>query len=499
MTPVLVRLSLDPISCVRSIARTSPQVVQPYRTTLLTPLDHRQSHAPTFLGLCAALLLHALLLLGVLPWFLPDAQHIEREVEQMLAENKKEDKEPEDFPEEMKVVLRTVEFFEPEEMLEPPEPEEEEEQEEKPLEERIEIDKKTVEQVNNEDEPVEANFVSEQANKTDRETRATETTMRDVVPTNDPMEETPTEDSGSPDPDVERSDRDEDPEETQQELAMSIKKEDPVEPELLPPNPQEQVEQPDSTTPEESDQPERPPSEDGLFKPSSSSQKEREQRDTPGSTQKKVDPRKLFAGPSIKDYERVMGKEADSPKEDGKKKGKERRRLLANYAEKQKLIKGSLENMITEIQPGNHTSVNAKRSVYVGYINAIHRRIHERWANEYLISLDTSYPRSSPLQDPDLNTTLEFVIDAKSGEFEAINIVKTSGEILFDAEAISTSWNIGKRPNPPPQIVSPNGKIYVHWNFWRDGRQCGVMSASIYLLNKTEDGQLIKEETAMPD
>lgn len=454
---------------------------------------------PTFIGLCVALAIHAFLLLGVLPWFVPSAQKIEQEVEQMLAENKKEDKEdPEDFPEEMRVVLRTVEFLDPREEQPRPEPDEEEKKEEKP-EERVEleIDRKTVEQVNNEDEPVEANFVSEQANKTEEETRAVETTMRDVVPTNDPMEQEPIEDSGTPDPDVERSDRDEDPEETQEELAMSLERTRPEE--ILPPNPREMVRQPDSQAPDETDEAERPPSEDGLFKPSSSSNDPREKRDTPGSTNKKVDPRKLFAGPSIQDYERVMGKETDAPKDNGKKKGKKRRRLLANYAEKQKLIKGSLENMITEIKPGNHTSVNAKRSVYVGYINAIHRRIHERWANEYLISLDTSYSRSSPLQDPDLNTTLEFVIDAKSGEFEAINLVKSSGQMLFDAEAISTSWNIGKRPNPPPQIVSPNGKIYLHWNFWRDGRQCGVMSASIFLLNETSDGKLVKEETAMPD
>lgn len=482
-----------------SSARSSPRqkVARHDRTTLLTPLEHRHNHAPAFLGFCAALAIHAILLWGVLPWFLPSGQEIEREVEEMLAENKKEDKEPEDFPEQMHVVLRTVDFFEPEEnQKKPPEPEEVEE--EKPPEERIEIDKKTVEQVTNEEEPVEANFVSEQANKTEKETRAVETTMRDVVPSNEPMEEEPTEDSGTPDPDVERSDRDEDPEETQQELAMSIENNPTPQPKL-PPNPQDLVQKPDAKTPEETDEAERPPSEDGLFKPSSSTRKESEQRDSPGSDRKKVDPRKLFAGPSLKDYERVMGKETDAPKDDGKKKGKKRRRLLANFAEKQKLIKGSLENMITEIQPGNHTSVNAKRSVYVGYINAIHRRIHERWANEYLISLDTSYPRSSPLQDPDLNTTLEFVIDAKSGEFEAINIVKTSGQTLFDAEAISTSWNIGKRPNPPPQIVSPNGKIYLHWNFWRDGRQCGVMSASIYLMNESKDGKLIKEETAMPD
>ena len=211
-----------------------------------------------------------------------------------------------------------------------------------------------------------------------------------------------------------------------------------------------------------------------------------------------ADPKKLFNGPSVDEFERVMGEPSEAPQDnENQEQEKKRRRLFAHYAEKQKLIKGSLENMISEIKPGNHTSVNAHRSVYVGYINALHRRIHERWANEYLMMLDTSYPRDSPLHDPDLNTTLEFIIAADSGEFEAVNVVKSSGQMLFDAEAVSTAWSIGKRPNPPSQIISANGKVYVHWNFWRDGRQCGVMHASIYLLDVAEDGTVRKEQTEM--
>ena len=112
--------------------------------------------------------------------------------------------------------------------------------------------------------------------------------------------------------------------------------------------------------------------------------------------------------------------------------------------------------------------------------------------------IDTQYPRSHPLQNPNLSTTLEFVIDARSGEFEAVTIVKGSGEMLFDAEAISVAWAIGPRPNPPPQIVSPNGKIYVHWTFWRDGRQCGVFGASIYLMLTDSEGRVMKTRTDMP-
>lgn len=460
---------------------------------MLTPLQQRHNSASLWLGLIAALCVHGVLILLVLPLVMPDPEQVERDVEEMLAQ-----KEPlevkEDFPEEIRVTLRTIEFKD----IKPPEPKEEEpkEKEEEPKPpEPIPIDRKTVEQVTNEEKPVDAKFVSEQANKTEKETRAVETTMRDVLPSNETTPEQ--EDVGSTDPDVERSDRDEDPEKTSQELAMAVK---PAEqdPSLDPPMPEAfdpptTKNEPIEDTPPES---ERPPSPDGLFKPSSPQKKPVADNTNPDGAPKKVDPRKLFGQPSMSDFEKVLGEPNVDPKSE-EKKGKKRRRLFSNFEENQKRLKGSLENMITEIQPGNHTSVNAERAVYVGYINALHRRIHERWANDFLMTIDTTYSRSSPLQNPTLNTTLEFVIEAKSGKFEAVNIVRSSGELMFDSEAINTAWNIGKRPNPPPQIVSGNGKVYVHWNFWRDGRQCGVMTASIYLLTEDEDGNAIKSETDM--
>jgi hypothetical protein len=46
--------------------------------------------------------------------------------------------------------------------------------------------------------------------------------------------------------------------------------------------------------------------------------------------------------------------------------------------------------------------------------------------------------------------------------------------------------------------VSPNGKIYVHWTFYRDGRQCGVFGASIYLMTTDAEGRVTREKTDMP-
>ena len=50
------------------------------------------------------------MLLGVLPWMLPDEEALRAEVEALLRELERVDPKEQDFPEEMRVVLRTVEF-----------------------------------------------------------------------------------------------------------------------------------------------------------------------------------------------------------------------------------------------------------------------------------------------------------------------------------------------------------------------------------------------------
>ncbi|CAN0386235.1 unnamed protein product, partial [Laminaria digitata] len=377
--------------------------------------------------------------------------------------------------------MRTIQLPEkprPEEKEDEKKPDEEPKKEaivEPEAEKRVKIEipvEKTVEQVTNEEEPTEAKFVSSQANKVEEETRAVDTTLKDVIPSNTPTEII--DDAGSPDPDTQRSDRNEDPAMASDAMAMAVKQQTSSER-----NEPERSKDVEKQTVEDREK-NQDVSEDGVRKVEEETTSPVVKDENNDGPKAKVDPKRLFGPPSVTDYERVFGDDQPNPKSDGS--GKKRRRMFTRHAEKQRALKGSLENMIPEIKPGNHTSVNAHRSVYAGYISSLHRRIHARWANQFLVMLDTQYPRSHPLQNPSLSTTLEFKIDARTGEFESIIPVQGSGELMFDAEAISVAWGIGPRPNPPPQIVSPDGKIYIHWTFWRDGRQCGVFGASIYLM-----------------
>ncbi len=190
--------------------------------------------------------------------------------------------------------------------------------------------------------------------------------------------------------------------------------------------------------------------------------------------------RSLFM-PSMAAYDEVFADADVTAKERARdlSKGK---RLFRNYERTSQGIKDSLTSFGHDVKPGNHTGVDPQSNAYGSYVGMIHHKIHARWANGYLMDLDVHEPSGSPMNDPTLNTLLEFVIRADDGELESVNIVRSSGQLRFDAQALSIAHSIGPHPNAPPELVSPNGRVYVHWNFWRDQRQCGVFGANVFIV-----------------
>lgn len=292
-------------------------------------------------------------------------------------------------------------------------------------------DRKAVEQETNEARPQEANFVSEQDNRVDDETRAEETELEGDESAREDQE------------DREQQRR----EEVEKREATRRGAEQTREAEVSP----------EDTQPEEL---------------------------TEGEIPRKIDPAKLFATP-VKDYEKVLGNASREQKAREASKAQDGRdRLLPDFEARDESFRASLENFIPEVKPGNHTGVNAHRNVYATYIARIHRKIHVRWADRYLGYLDTRKPLGDPLNNPRLRTVLEFVIEASTGQVEKVNIVTTSGEMQFDSEAISIAHAVGPHPAPPEQIVSPDGRVYIHWAFNRDQRQCGTFGASVFLVDR---------------
>jgi TonB family protein len=91
-------------------------------------------------------------------------------------------------------------------------------------------------------------------------------------------------------------------------------------------------------------------------------------------------------------------------------------------------------------------------------------------------------------------TRLEIVL-TKEGHLRKMGIVKTSGLTAFDIaalDAVDRAQPFGPAPNA---IVSPDGNVYLHWEFHRDEvYACSTQGARPFILNTPGP----KEDTQPP-
>lgn len=142
----------------------------------------------------------------------------------------------------------------------------------------------------------------------------------------------------------------------------------------------------------------------------------------------------------------------------------------------------AIENYDPSVKLGNQTSLNAARKVFAGYLNHIHNRIHPVFAEEFLDSLGR-VARSDVTNDPDLVTHVEIVLRKEDGAIVRMGITRNSGSTVFDASALESIDRAGPYGKAPDAIASPDGNIYLHWEFHRDPHDaCSSRNARPYLL-----------------
>ena len=128
--------------------------------------------------------------------------------------------------------------------------------------------------------------------------------------------------------------------------------------------------------------------------------------------------------------------------------------------------RAAIENYDPSVKPGNQTSLNAARVPFAGFINAMHNRIHPIFADGFLHSLD-SLPRDDKLNQK-LVTHVEIVLEKTEGRVVRRGITKPSGVTAFDVAALKSIDQAAPYGKPPEIIVSPDGRVYLHWEFHRD-------------------------------
>ena len=188
----------------------------------------------------------------------------------------------------------------------------------------------------------------------------------------------------------------------------------------------------------------------------------------------------LYNALNLEDYERIVGKEsadkeaALAKRRLSQKKGRWERKLGA--------IKSSLENFTPEVREGNQTALKTRAAPFAVYIARMHRRIHELWGFGFIPDLDAK-PATYALNDWKLETKIEIVINP-DGTIDKTTIVRPSTELTFDVAALDVVHTAGPFEATPLEIRSPDGKVYMHWNFHRDWRQCGTFGAHPFILDK---------------
>lgn len=141
-------------------------------------------------------------------------------------------------------------------------------------------------------------------------------------------------------------------------------------------------------------------------------------------------------------------------------------------------FRAAIENYVPGVKPGAATALNAAASPFAAYIAAVHRRIHREFADNFLRSLPIG---GSPYQDPGLVTKLEIVLN-RDGSVYRVGVVRSSGLLPFDFGAFNSVLRAQPYPPAPSSILSGDGRVYFHWGFYRNQRQCGTFNAEPYIL-----------------
>lgn len=143
--------------------------------------------------------------------------------------------------------------------------------------------------------------------------------------------------------------------------------------------------------------------------------------------------------------------------------------------------RAAIENYEPSVKLGNQTSLNAARVPFATYINSIHNRLHPIFAEEFLASLD-NLPTSHQLNQ-DLVTHLEIVLSREEGRIVRMGVTRQSGSTAFDIVALNSVQRASPFGKAPEAIVSPDGNVYLHWEFHRDPFDaCTTRNARPFLL-----------------
>jgi hypothetical protein len=144
--------------------------------------------------------------------------------------------------------------------------------------------------------------------------------------------------------------------------------------------------------------------------------------------------------------------------------------------------RSAIENYVATVRLGNQTALNTAARPFASYLNRIHNRLHPIFAVNYLGFLN-DMPGSAGLNDRNMKTDLEIVLSQSNGSVVKMGVTRTSGVTAFDISALESVDRAAPFGRPPESIVSPDGNVYLHWEFHRDPLYaCSTYYARPYII-----------------
>jgi TonB family protein len=144
--------------------------------------------------------------------------------------------------------------------------------------------------------------------------------------------------------------------------------------------------------------------------------------------------------------------------------------------------RSAIENYVPSVKLGNQTALNTAQAPFATYLNRIHNRLHPIFADHFLGSLDR-LPNSDPMNNQEISTNLEIVLSEEDGRVVRMGVTKTSGVTAFDIAALESVQRASPFGAAPKEIVSPDGNVYLHWEFHRlPMYACSTYFAKPYIL-----------------
>jgi TonB family protein len=183
-----------------------------------------------------------------------------------------------------------------------------------------------------------------------------------------------------------------------------------------------------------------------------------------------------------KSFEKIFGATAKVEREAYAEAALEKRRERGSFSNYSGRVMRAVRNHKSFVKPGQQEVLGAVRQrVFHNYIDAIHETsIHPLFADSFLASLPSLSP-DDPLNNWSLHMVAEFEI-FESGQISEIRVVKSSGNMVFDAGAVDSIYRSAPFPPPPKSVLSWNRRVYLRWGFYRNHRKCGVFNVEPFIL-----------------